>query len=73
MALADACFRREATRTEAGELALWKRVTMSLVLCWMAYQLATGQDNKSNEWSAGALLTYKAKHGGGLAVVGGRW
>lgn len=34
-ALAEACFRRVATRVEAGELALWKRVTMSLVLRWL--------------------------------------
>lgn len=33
-ALAEACFRRVATRVEAGELALWKRVTISLVLRW---------------------------------------
>lgn len=33
VAFADTCLRRVATRTEAGELALWKRVTMSLVLC----------------------------------------
>lgn len=32
-ALADSAFKREAIRIEAGELALWKRVTMSLVLC----------------------------------------
>lgn len=37
VALADACFRSEATRTEAGELALWKRVTMSLVLCYLEW------------------------------------
>ena len=33
VALADACFNKVATRTEAGLLALWKSVTMSFVLC----------------------------------------
>lgn len=33
-ALADVCFRRVLTRREAGELALWKRVITSRVLCW---------------------------------------
>lgn len=33
-AFAEACFKRVATRVEAGELALWKRVMMSLVLRW---------------------------------------
>lgn len=39
VALADACFRREAIRTDSGALALWKRVTMSLVLLCGGNQL----------------------------------
>ena len=33
VALALTCLRRVAALTEPGELALWKRVTMSFVLC----------------------------------------
>jgi len=33
LALAEAVLRRLTIRVEAGELALWKRVTMSRVLC----------------------------------------
>ncbi|KAJ0166375.1 hypothetical protein CTA2_7525 [Colletotrichum tanaceti] len=39
-ALADTCLRMLAALTEAGEPALWKRVTMSRVLCWSRHQLS---------------------------------
>lgn len=35
VALAETCFKRLATLTDAGELALWKTVTISSVLCYM--------------------------------------
>lgn len=33
VAVAEICFSSVATLVDAGELALWNKVTMSLVLC----------------------------------------
>jgi len=69
-ALADACFNAAATRTEAGELALWKRVMVSSVLgCEDSLRSALGgpigHDNATRE----ELDTHESEHDCGFGFA----
>ena len=65
VAVADNCFRSVATLVDAGELALWNKVTMSRGLCYKAgvniFNPITWSSRLPREYTA-----YKSEHLVGL-------